>query len=516
MKNYSELEYAELFKKFFDIGGLQGPHKCIFLHALTDIGLIDNNDLIGKEWISQDGPNVILNLNFMAVRFAKAYHGILSLNIKHSPAHKNQPSILATFKDYTGSDFPTLAYLASGKMKFFRSKIIRRDIVLEVLPNLVEQTNKKKPPDFPGMYDWARRTDTIVFKRSLVDFMKSKRSYLRYELGKKLKNYLEELNPGKEISRTFVDTDNPFYQYVMGQQRVFLAGVERETEVRRFEQFMETDVKMEHVTCVDSPVRVWGLRSTRDNKEVWKKIRYGDIILFSNNNQCFAKGRVLQTMQNADEAERLWGKDDKPIRDLLIMFENVAAMQLNLVDSRTRLVKPTMPDEYNFPIIQVDEGLVAELISAYHDIETAMDNVSEPIEDDIHNVSVSLMERKTKVRRGQGAFRAEVLKNYDKRCVVCDINEKDLLEASHILPVRNLESAGNIKNGICLCVLHHKMFDQRYMYFDTDYALKFMSKTSQYLQDTCTKMKITESMCREMPSKEYLEKSSRLVRCQES
>ena len=516
MKNYSESEYTILFKKFFDIGGLQGPHKCIFLHALTDIGRADNDDLIGKEWILQDGSDVTLNLNFMAARFAKAYHGMLNLNIKYSPARKNHPSIFSTFKEYKGSDFPTLAYFASGEMKSFRNKIIRRDIAPEVLPNLVEQTNKEKPPDFPEMYDWHRGTDTIVFKRGLVDFMKSKRGYLRYELGKKLRSYLEDLNPGKEASEAFVDPDNPFYQYVMGQQRVFLAGVEREEEVKRFKQFVETGVKLKHVAGVDSPVRVWGIRSTRGNKDVWEKIRRGDVILFSSNNQCFAKGMVLQTVQNADEAERLWGKDGEPVRDLLIMLENVAAMQLNLVDSRIRLAKPTMPDEYNFPITQVDEGLVSELVLAYHDVETAMGNMSEPIEYDVHDVSVSLIERKAKVRRGQNAFRDEVLKNYGKICAVCDINKEDLLEASHILPVGHPESAGDIKNGICLCVLHHKMFDRRYMYFDTDYVLKFTSKTPQYLQDTCTKIKITKAMCHKMPSKEHLKSSSCLIRHQES
>lgn len=516
MKNYSESEYAILFKKFFAIGGLQGPHKCIFLHALTDIGLIDNDDLIGKEWISQDGPDVTLDLNFMAARFAKAYHGILGLDIKYSPARKNQPSILSTFKEYTGSDCPTLVYLASGEMKSFRNRIIRRDIIPEVLPNLVDQTNKEKPPDFPEMYARRRGTNTIVFKRSLINFMKSKRGYLRHELGKKLRNYLEELNPGKEISGTFVDPDNPFYQYVMGQQRLFLAGVRRDEGVGRFEKFVKAGVKLEHVAGVDSPVRVWGIRSTRGNKYVWEKIRRGDVILFSSNNQCFAKGMVLQTVQNADEAERLWGKDGEPARDLLIILENVAAMQFNLVDSHIRLAKPTMPDEYNFPITQVDEGLVSALVSAYHDVETAMENMSEPIEHDVHDVSVSLIVRKAKVRRGQGAFRAEVLKNYGKRCAVCGINKEDLLEASHILPVKYLESAGDIKNGICLCVLHHTMLDKRYMYFDTDYALKFTSKTPQYLQDTCTKMKITKTMCREMPSREHLESSSCLIRHQES
>lgn len=515
MKDYSRSDYVTLFKNFFDTGELQGLHKCIFLHAFTDVGLIDNDDLVGKEWISQDGDRITLDLNFMAARFAKAYHDILGLDIMYSPALKNKPTIFSTFKEYKGSDFPTLAYFASREMKPFRNKIIRHGIAPEVLPNLVEQTNKEKPPDFPGMYDWPRRTDTIVFKRSLIDFLKSNRDDLRHSLEKKLSGYLEELNPGKDVSGTFVDPDNPFYQYVMGQRRLFLAGVEREEEVRRFEQSMEVDVELKHVASVDSPVRVWGLQPTRDNKGVWKKIRRGDVILFSNNNQCFAKGIVLQTVQNADEAARLWGKDDGSARDLLIVLGSVTTMRLHLTNSRTRLTEPTMPDEHNFPIIQVDEWRVSKLVSAYYDIETAVANISEPVEEDIHNVSFSLIERQTRVRRGQGKFRSEVLKNYNKRCAVCNIDREDLLEASHILPVRNLESAGNIENGICLCVLHHKMFDQGYMYFDTDYTLKFTNETPQYLQDTCIRTKITESECREMPSKKYLEKSSNLIRHQE-
>ena len=517
MKDYSESEYANLFKKFFDAGELQGPHKCVFLHALTDVGLIDNDDLIGKEWILQDTFTVTLDLNFMAARFAKAYHDILSLDIKYSPASKNQPTILSTFKEqYKRFDLPTLAYFASQEMQSFRNKIIRKGITPEALPNLVEQTNKIKPPDFPEMYDWRRGTDTISFKSNLIDFMKSNRGYLRYQIGKKLRGYLEELNPGKETSGVLVDTDNPFYQYVMGQQRLFLAGVDRDAEMKRFKRSMEAYVKLKHVAGVDAPVHVWGMRSTQDNKDVWRTIRRGDVVLFSNNNQCFAKGVVLQTVQNADEAERLWGEDGEFAQDLLIIFWNIVGIRLNLADPHVRLTEPTMPDEHNFPIIKVDERRVSGLISAYYDIETAVNNLSNPTEYDVHNVSVSLIEKRTKVRRGQDAFRAEVLKNYNKICATCDVDCEDLLEASHILPVgSNPEVAGDIKNGICFCGLHHKMFDREYMYFDTDYVLRFTSMTPQYLQDTCTKRQITKSRCHNMPSREYLEKSSRLVKYRE-
>ena len=507
MKNYSKTEYLDLFKNFFDTGHLDGTYKGVFLHALTDISQFGKDDLIGKKWISKNDNTITLDLNFIAARFAKAYYDILDLDIKHTSASKNRPNILAIIKESQVHGFLTLTDFVSPKMKKFRKKIIQNSIKPDVLKNLKR--------DFPMMYERPARTDTILFKSGLVDFMRSHRDYLRYELGKKLGSHLKEKNKGVQISGCSVDPTSPFHQYLLGQRRVFLAGVEREASARRFKESIETKVELRHLDGVNTPVSVWGLRSTQDNKEVWGRIRRGDVVLFSKNNQCFSKGIALQTIHSADEARRLWGNEDKPAHDLLIVLESVVAMQLDLVNSRIRLTKPTMPDEYNFPLIQVDEDLVFEMLSAYYDIETALDSVSESTENNIHNVSVSLVEEKTKVRRGQTAFRTGVLKNYNKACAVCNMEQEDLLEASHILPVGNMEFAGDIRNGICLCVLHHKMFDKRYLYFDTDYTLKFTRKAPQHLQDTCTRTKITESTCSTKPSQEYLKKSSDLIKYQE-
>lgn len=507
VKNYSETEYLDLFKNFFNTGHLEGTYKCVFLHALTDISQFGKDDLVGKEWISENDNTITLDLNFIVARFAKAYYDILGLDIKHTSLSENQPNILGIINEFQIHGFLTLAEFASLKMKGFRKKIIQRSIKPEVLRNLRN--------DFPLMYEHPTRTDVILFKSGLVAFMRSHRDYLRYELGKKLESHLKEKNQGRQISDFSVDPTNPFHQYLLGPRRVFLACVEQEDSTRRFRKSMKSRIDLKHLDGIDTPVYVWGLRSTSDNKEMWGRIRRGDVVLFLQNNQCFAKGIALQTIRSADEARHLWGHEDEPAHDLLIVFENVVSMHLDLVNSRIRLTKPTMPDEHNFSLIQVDEGLVFEMLSAYYDIETALDSVSGPIENNIRNVSFSLVEGKTQIRQGQTAFRVEVLKNYNKTCAVCDIRQEDLLEASHILPVGNLEFAGNIKNGICLCVLHHKMFDKRYMYFDTDYVLKFTRKATPHLQDTCTRTRITESTCNEKPSQEYLKKSSALIKCQE-
>lgn len=515
MKNYSESDYNNLFEKFFnDDNNLQGPHKCVFLHALTYVSLIDKDDLIRKEWITQNDTEITLDLDFIAIRFIKVFHEMLNLDIKYSPALKNRPTVFSILEEYKEINFPTLAHLVSPKWELLRKEIIGRGIKPEVLRNLVEQTNKEKPPDFPGMYDWTRGTNTIKFKKKLVDFIESKRDYLRYRLGKKLREYLEELNPNKKISESFVSLDNPFYQYVMKQQRLFLVCIEQNDEKQRFEQSMKNTIMLEHVEGFDNSVFVWGMDSTHNNNDDWNNIRQGDIILFSNNNLCFAKGIVQQTVQNTEEAIRRLGKNVE-LHDRLIIFESVVFIQLDLRNYRIQLIKSTT-DKNNFTIFQVDNELLSQLFSTYYNIETALDSISEPITNDIHNVSVSLVEGKAKIRRGQDAFRKKVLTNYNKICAVCDINQEELLEASHILEVKNQESAGDIKNGICLCVLHHKMFDRRYMYFDIEYTLKFTSKSTEDLRSTCIKMKITESTCSEKPSKEYLQKSSDLIKYQES
>ncbi|MDY0169366.1 MAG: HNH endonuclease [Thermoguttaceae bacterium] len=70
-------------------------------------------------------------------------------------------------------------------------------------------------------------------------------------------------------------------------------------------------------------------------------------------------------------------------------------------------------------------------------------------------------------RIGQSQFRAKVLENFEWRCCLSDIDQRDLLVASHIKPwSASVTTRLDPANGLCFFVLHDKLFDQGYIAFD--------------------------------------------------
>ncbi|HWJ44402.1 MAG TPA: HNH endonuclease, partial [Gaiellaceae bacterium] len=68
--------------------------------------------------------------------------------------------------------------------------------------------------------------------------------------------------------------------------------------------------------------------------------------------------------------------------------------------------------------------------------------------------------RQVKQRLHQAQFRGAVLLAYRDRCTICTLRETRLLDAAHI--VGDIEEAGEplVSNGLSLCSIHHRAFDQ--------------------------------------------------------
>jgi putative restriction endonuclease len=68
--------------------------------------------------------------------------------------------------------------------------------------------------------------------------------------------------------------------------------------------------------------------------------------------------------------------------------------------------------------------------------------------------------RNVRVRVHQRRFRWRVLPAYRNRCAICSLKEVTLLDAAHI--VGDLEPHGEpaVSNGLSLCSIHHRAFDQ--------------------------------------------------------
>jgi putative restriction endonuclease len=68
--------------------------------------------------------------------------------------------------------------------------------------------------------------------------------------------------------------------------------------------------------------------------------------------------------------------------------------------------------------------------------------------------------REVKQRLHQAQFRGAVLTAYRERCTICTLREPRLLDAAHI--TRDAEEHGEplVSNGLSLCSIHHRAFDQ--------------------------------------------------------
>jgi len=79
--------------------------------------------------------------------------------------------------------------------------------------------------------------------------------------------------------------------------------------------------------------------------------------------------------------------------------------------------------------------------------------------------------RQTRVRLHQARFRARVVPAYSSQCAICRLKELRLLDAAHI--VGDVEDLGepSITNGLSLCAIHHRAFDQNLVGVSPDFVV---------------------------------------------
>lgn len=76
---------------------------------------------------------------------------------------------------------------------------------------------------------------------------------------------------------------------------------------------------------------------------------------------------------------------------------------------------------------------------------------------------------KQKVRDAD--FRDRIMTAYKSTCAMCGIQMK-LIDAAHIVPVESPKSTDDTNNGIALCALHHRAFDNGLVSFDSKYKIE--------------------------------------------
>src|SRR5579862_3416516 len=77
--------------------------------------------------------------------------------------------------------------------------------------------------------------------------------------------------------------------------------------------------------------------------------------------------------------------------------------------------------------------------------------------------------RESRIRLHQGRFRSLVLPAYGERCAICRLHERRLLDAAHIRPDAMPGADAAVRNGLSLCTIHHRAYDQDLVGIDPDH-----------------------------------------------
>ena len=187
--------YDAMFARFFSSARLASTYKPVFLRSLLDVGdLADRSkkaEIVGRKWLKFRcyGERLFVDLNFIAVRFAKYYWDMEYRFKLRQSQDRQDANILKIIRGAQAARKrpPTIRALAGDSMSGFRAEVIRKSIRPEVLVHL--KTN---------MCSLYKKEDTgeISFDAKIVPYIRRNRTLLRNGLNYTIVKYLEKLNHG--------------------------------------------------------------------------------------------------------------------------------------------------------------------------------------------------------------------------------------------------------------------------------------------------------------------------------
>lgn len=159
------------------------------------------------------------------------------------------------------------------------------------------------------------------------------------------------------------------------------------------------------------------------------------------------------------------GPIDQPDNRALRACAELAVPIVYFVSTRPGWYRPTLPC-----YVIADDPIAREVIVTVGEMRGPLDD-QEPaaVEDPVRR---RYAVRETKVRLHQARFRGRVLPAYRNQCAICHLREVRLLDAAHI--VGDAEDLGEpaVANGLSLCSIHHRAFDQNLVGVSPDYEVR--------------------------------------------
>ncbi|ABK76751.1 HNH endonuclease [Cenarchaeum symbiosum A] len=182
-------DYLRMFNRFFgNSNRMASTYKPVFLRALLDVADLDGTRrLAGERWLERKDGKLVIDLNFIAARFAKYYWDMeYSFRLRQSQDRQDANItrlVKAAHKE--GDKPPTIEVMASEEMDEFRKRVIKMSIKPEVLVHLLT--------DMKGLYV-KTGPSTIQLDDDIIEFLRGHRVLLKQGINNVLARYLEKLN----------------------------------------------------------------------------------------------------------------------------------------------------------------------------------------------------------------------------------------------------------------------------------------------------------------------------------
>ena len=258
---------------------------------------------------------------------------------------------------------------------------------------------------------------------------------------------------------------------------LFLISTEPEPISKMFSETinMPVDVKIIKYNIPKSiqnrlKVAVLGLDQKYTN--MLKNAKEGDVVLFFNKTRFHASSKILAYSNSPKIAKLLWNFTNTVDTKLIFFLSEVENIDMKTDEIMHFFIDTS--EKLEFVVRKVDLEKEKNLKKKFGNIENtirSLDKQSVPLYADVKAGSGIVT-----IRSGQEKFRQGVLTNFYNKCALCGISDIDLLEAAHILPFKENQHIKKISNGICLCVMHHTMFDKKYFAINGKYQIFITEK----------------------------------------
>lgn len=186
MNDLDKSEKISEFNRFFKKQSLASTYKPTFVKCLLDIG--DCKDQEGKKWITDNGNELTVDLNFIIARFLRYYHPLKFKFKLKQEATRNTIAIydiLERYKSQLGTkSVPSLKKLCSEKFSEIREITIKNDAIQkQVMPKLLNDCKI-----------YTHDSKKITIKKEIIEYMKNNKNVLTAALNNMISTYLEKCN----------------------------------------------------------------------------------------------------------------------------------------------------------------------------------------------------------------------------------------------------------------------------------------------------------------------------------